>query len=420
MSPEIVLVADRESSPPPPVVDQEEQEWAPPPEIKQLKKTGFLFPKWQFWIFDVIPVLLAIGISVEVFYLAQQREIAQARDDFFFTADTAHTNLLLSLRKAIEGARLLLGTLLANSMRDFPTAEVFEHMVFSNPFFNLDRTVAKVILLEAVANASRAALPYRIVVLPNMSASWDGQPRLDAPTSFMHFPVRYVSPVQPDFIGLDFNLDPLNSPSIRQAKAFGSPVATHMFQLRGGIPGRSADSLEFRNGFVYHMPIFQSMQSPSTGVFTAVPTDIMRGELLFVFWMTGVLELTMTPLNLQHTDVFLFDVSEPDFPTFVAHYESPEQESRPFYRMANISAVNPFTLQGDFQTQWIREYDIPVAQRRYRLLVRGRTDRYATRFSTDLPYILLALSLGVKALDKCMHALHHWKRCGGEGGGATI
>jgi hypothetical protein len=41
--------------------------------------------RWQFWVFDVLPVLMAIGISVEVFYLAQQREIqvGQAEEDEF-------------------------------------------------------------------------------------------------------------------------------------------------------------------------------------------------------------------------------------------------------------------------------------------------------------------------------------------------
>jgi hypothetical protein len=117
--------------------------------------------RWQFWVFDVLPVLMAIGISVEVFCLAQQREVAQAADEFHFTAHIGHTNLEMTLHKAIESARLLLGTLLANSMHEFPGESVFENMVFSNPFFNVDNTIAKVILLEMVGNASKNAwLPH--------------------------------------------------------------------------------------------------------------------------------------------------------------------------------------------------------------------------------------------------------------------
>jgi hypothetical protein len=72
-------------------------------------------------VFDVLPVLLAIGVSVEVFYLAQQREIAQARDYFYFSAKMIHTNMNMTLEKSIESAQLLIGTLLANSMHAFPT-----------------------------------------------------------------------------------------------------------------------------------------------------------------------------------------------------------------------------------------------------------------------------------------------------------
>jgi hypothetical protein len=69
--------------------------------------------------------------------------------------------------------------------------------------------------------------------------------------------------------------------------------------------------------------------------------------------------------------------------------------------------VTPFNLESDFLTDWSREFDIKVAQRRYRLLMRGRKGYYAARFSTSLPYVLLGLSLAVKALDKIMHAIHH-------------
>ena len=131
-----------------------------------------MLQRWQFWVFDVLPVLMAIGISVEVFYLAQQREVAQARDDFHFSAKMIHTNLNMTLQKSIESAQLLIGTLLANSQLGFPEESVFENMVFSNPFFNTDKTIAKVILLSAVANASREAWPYSIFVLPDMKAAW--------------------------------------------------------------------------------------------------------------------------------------------------------------------------------------------------------------------------------------------------------
>jgi hypothetical protein len=364
--------------------------------------------RWQFWVFDVLPVLLAVGVSVEVFFLAQQREVAQARDDFHFTATMAHTNLKLTLRKSVESARLLLGALLANSVGGVPSEPVFENMVFSNPFFNMDRTIAKVILVDVVANASRAGWPHPIFVLPDMLAPWGGQPGVPAPDSLSYSPVRYVSPPQPEMVGLDFNADPMNAPFIRLAAGLGGDVVTRMFQLRSGIPGQPEPIL-FRNGVVYHMPIFRSL---TPGAFTSRPTDVMDGVLLFVFWMTGVLELTMRPLQLRHTDVFLFDITYEDFPEYVAHYESPENETRPFYTPENVTLVGPFDLDGDFVTPWSVEYDMAVAQRRYRMVMRGRTGRYATRFSTGLPYILLGLSLAVKGLEKAMHALRRCAGCG--------
>ncbi len=367
--------------------------------------------RWQFWVFDVLPVLMAIGISVEVFYLAQQREIAQARDEFQFTAQIAHTNLKMKLHKSIESARLLLGALLANSIKQFPAENVFENMVFSNPFFNVDDTIAKVILLEIVPNASKETRSSGIHVLPDMMAPWGGQPKIAPRNSLSYSPVLYVSPPQPEIIGLDFNADPVNSAYIRSVKGTGEDAVTHMHQLRAGIPGASKD-IQFRNGVVYHMPVFQSL-TPDNGAFTSAQTDVIKGDLLFVFWMTGILEETMETLNLQHADVFLFDVTDIDSPSYVAHYESPENSTRPFYTLRNITTATPFNLENDFLTGWSNKYNVKVAQRTYRLLMRGRKGFYADRFSTSLPYILLGLSLAVKALDKIMHAIHHSKWCNG-------
>ncbi len=367
--------------------------------------------RWQFWVFDVLPVLMAVGISVEVFYLAQQREIAQARDEFQFTAQIAHTNLKMTLHKSIESARLLLGALLANSIRKFPAENVFENMVFSNPFFNVDDTIAKVILLEIVPNASKETWPHTIHELPDMLAPWGGQPKIAPRNVLSYAPVLYVSPPQPEIIGLDFSADPINSAYIRLVKGMGEDAVSHMFQLRGGIPGAPND-IQFKNGVVYHMPIYQSLTSEK-GVFTAIQTDVIRGDLVFVFWLTGILEATMTTLNLHHTDVFLFDITNIDSPSYVAHYESPENSTRPFYTLTNVTTVTPFNLENDFLTGWSNKYNIKVAQKSYRLLMRGRKGFYANRFSTSLPYILLALSLAVKALDKIMHAIHHSKWCNG-------
>jgi phage gp36-like protein len=95
-----------------------------------VESSSSYLPSWQFWVFDVIPVLLAIGISVVVFFLAQQREVAQARDDFESTAWIIQSNVHLTLQKALENSRLLMGTVLANTdADDFPSAFVFEQMV---------------------------------------------------------------------------------------------------------------------------------------------------------------------------------------------------------------------------------------------------------------------------------------------------
>jgi hypothetical protein len=317
----------------------------------------------------------------------------------------------MALRKAVESARLLLGTLLANSMREFPTEQVFENMVFSNPFFNVDNTIAKVILLEMVTNASKQAWIHPIFVLPDMLASWGGQPKVAAHGSLTYAPVRYVSPPQPDIVGLDFSADPINTAYIRLVNGVGEDAISHMHQLRSGIPGVT-QPIQFRNGVVYHMPIFHAPSSEK-GAFTSTQTGVLKADLVFVFWMTGLLEKTMKTLFLQHTDVFLFDITNLDSPTYVAHYESPENSTRPFYTLSNITAVTPFNLENDFLTEWSNAYNIHVAQRRYRVLMRGRKGLYANRFSTDLPYILLGLSLAVKALDKLMHAIHHTKWCSG-------
>lgn len=365
--------------------------------------------RWQFWVFVVFPTLLAIGVSAEVFYLAYKREISQAQDDFLFSARMVHTNMNRTLQTDIESAHLLLGTLLANSVVDLPSPAIFENMVFNNPFFNIDNTVAKVIFLESVANASREAWPLDIVTLPHMKAAWGNQPRISSPPNLNYLPVRFVSPPQEDFMGLDFSTDPVNGPYLRLAKGMGTPTITHAFALRGGIPGQP-DDLLFKNGAVYHMPIFQSL-TPDTGAFTSEHTDVMKGVLSFVFWLTGVLGKTMNTLELRHTDVFLFDITDADNPSYVAHFESPENTTRPFYTPTNITTVTPFNLEYDFLSPWDAAQDLVIAQRRYRLLVRGRTGNYANRFSTNLPYILLALSLGVKLVDKLFGALHHSKWC---------
>jgi hypothetical protein len=71
----------------------------------------------------------------------------------------------------------------------------------------------------------------------------------------------------------------------------GEDVVSHMFQLRSGIPG-APEPIQFRNGVVYHMPIFHALTSEK-GAFTTMQMGVLKGDLVFVFWMTGLLANTM-------------------------------------------------------------------------------------------------------------------------------
>ena len=355
--------------------------------------------RWQFWVFDLLPVLLAVGVSIEVFFLARNRETAQAADDFRFRSTNAHTSLELAVRLTLENAQFLLSDIVANGM---PTAREFERFAFSNLYFNLEKTITKVIMVNAVYNSSRASYPDPITVVPDFMKSWAGQPVLPSPDDFVYYPIRYVSPPQPSLVGMDENHDPMYGPLLRLVSGTGVPAVSTMYTLRTGLTTNYTGN--FLNGIGYILPFFTSVNNG----LTTDHTPLMAGSVFTVIWITGVMERIMSDMELSQMDVFLFDITDPDTPTYVAHYETPET-TRPYYTPANVSGVTPYNLDGDFFSDWSKDFDISIAQRRYRMLARARTSMYVARFSTNLPYVLLALSLGVKALDKLMHAIHVWK-----------
>ena len=356
--------------------------------------------RWQFWVFDVLPILLALGISIEVFFLAQKREKAEAADDFRFRSVDAFTSLNLALELTLKNAQFLLSDIVANGM---PTAHEFERFAFSNSYFNMEKTITRVMLISVVYNASRGAYPDPIITVPDFTKPWAGQPTHPSHVDFVYFPIRYVSPPQPSIIGMDMDDDPILDSFVHLVSGTGQAAVTPTYTLRTGIAAANATEA-FMSGFSYLLPFFQSVD----GGLTTQQTANMGGVVCTVIWITGVLRQIMQQLSLAQMDVFLFDVTDPDAPTYVAHYETPEA-NRPYYTPENVSDVTPFNLEGDFVSEWSKQFDLSIAQRRYRLRTRARTDMYVPRFSTELPYILLGLSLAAKALDKFMHAIHMWK-----------
>jgi len=355
--------------------------------------------RWQFWVFDLLPVLFAVGISIEVFFLAQHREADQAADDFRFRSTNAHTSLQLALELTLKNAKFLLSDIVANGI---PSEHEFERFAFSNPYFNLEKTITKVILVRTVYNASRATYQDPIIVVPEFMKPWAGQPVLPSPQNFIYYPIGYVSPPQPSLKGMDENHDTMIGPLLRLVSGTGAPAVSPMYTLRTGLTTNYTGN--FLNGMVYILPFFTS----TNNALTTDQTPMMTGAVFTVIWITGVMETIMQDMRLSQMDVFLFEITDPDTPTYVAHYETPET-TRPYYTPANITDVTPFNLDGDFLSDWSKDFDISIAQRRYRMRARARTSMYVARFSTDLPYILLGLSLGAKALDKFMHGIHIWK-----------
>jgi hypothetical protein len=359
--------------------------------------------RWQFWVFDLLPLLFALGISIEVFFLARDRETAQAADDFRFHSHDAHASLKLAVDMTLKNAQFLLSDMVANTPA--PGAKEFERFAFSNPFFNMESTIAKVILVRAVPNASRAAYADPIVIVPDFMKPWGPQPRLPSPDSYFYYPIAYVSPPQPSLIGMDENHDPQLAPLLRLASGTGNAAVSSMYTLRTGLPTTNYSG-SFLNGIVYVLPYFHE---GSNGGLTTQPTGAMAGAIFTVIWITGVVERILSSLELAQMDVFLFDITDIDTPTYVAHYETPEADTRPYYVFANVSSLTPSDLRGDFVSDWTKHFDIFIAQRRFRMRAVARTRVYTASFSTGLPYILLGLSLGAKALDKFMHAIHIWK-----------
>jgi hypothetical protein len=256
------------------------------------------------------------------------------------------------------------------SSMTLPTSESFEKFVGSDIDYDPSNIIKFTEWVPRVPNSYRSKFENQTrnyindfqIFLFDSSRN----PKVEPPDSQPEYhPITYSSP--PALLGFDLYNDPLEGAFLRMARDTGQPSSSLPFLLRG-------ISVPFTMGMTIYLPLY-AINAPhddptqSAVSLSKTKTNQYWGCVVIVIHFHSLLTSILQGLNLQSTDVFLFHAADD---TYIAHFESDPPETRPNYTLATASGLRPSDIVGDLVTTYRPHYDVAVANRTFRLLVRSR------------------------------------------------
>lgn len=182
-----------------------------------------------------------------------------------------------------------------------------------------------------------------------------------------YHPITYCSPRYDALIGFDLFNDKVEGPFLRMARDTGEPTSSPPFLLRGLVD-------TFKVGMTMYLPLYavNSTQSEPTQIIVSLSKQKSPqywGCIVVVIHFQTLLASILKDMGLQSIDVFLFHEADT---SYVAHFESDPPQTRPRYSPDNVTAIRPADITGDLVTAYSAQYDVSIANRPFRLLVRSR------------------------------------------------
>ena len=374
-------------------------------------------------VFFWLPILIAIGISFEYWYLAHKRETLSAKDAFHTSAVQTALSVKLAWRVTSIQPQFVASNLFS-SIHEPPiscdntteytsslpvTAHEFEKFAASNSYWNIDKTITEVQWAPYVHASNREIVQTMLRTNNPGFDIFEFGPggskqtiQMSDPGPFA--PIAYCSPQNTFIEGLDLYNDLFEGPVVRNTERTGNTLSTAPFELRGQPVDRWNG---FHMGFTVYIPLFGS-----AGGVTPQKTANFLGVVANVVAFYPLLNNALKDVTLDEIDVFLFTVPDAisgETERFLAQFQS-----MPYDGMDNITVEELSKMKtGDITGDIVSDIDDPLflidlGDRTLRLVVRARSGRYTSKFQTAFPFILITIAIMVKLADKTFALVDHW------------
>uniref|UniRef100_A0A7S0M516 Uncharacterized protein n=1 Tax=Cryptomonas curvata TaxID=233186 RepID=A0A7S0M516_9CRYP len=168
-------------------------------------------------------------------------------------------------------------------------------------------------------------------------------------------------------LGLDLN-DDVEGTAIRSAMATGDTTTSDPFDARVDLP----PSL---GGFKKLMGLFSPIYSLNSSL-TISRNDNFAGCLVSMIAFHPMVNNILANLDILNIDVFLFWL-KPDrngslSATYVAHFESKPENSRPRINATGGGALKPEDVDGDIVSGFVSRFDLTISDKTFRLISSNR------------------------------------------------
>jgi hypothetical protein len=308
---------------------------------------------------NILPIRSGEGVSVS------------SQHQFQSTTANILRSLSLGWQETAAYPKLVQSFLISSA--SMPTSSSFEKFVGSDVDYDPSKIIKFTEWVPRVPNSHRQNFETQIT-LPNNESfeifSFDssGKKNVEPPDSQPEYhPITYCSPRYDALVGFDLYNDQVEGPFLRMARDTGQPSSSPPFLLRGL-------SVPFAMGMTIYLPLY-AINAPhddptqSAVSLSKTKTNQYWGCITVVIHFHSLLTGILQGHNLQSTDVFLFHAADD---AYIAHFESDPPETKPNYTPATAAGLRPSDIAGDVVTTYGPHYDVAVANRTFRLLVRSR------------------------------------------------
>ena len=254
--------------------------------------------------------------------------------------------------------------------KSFPTQHEFELFCASNRFWNPRGTIWQMQWVPSVDNSDRtlfeANARFQNPGFRMFSFRPAGPVERPQNSSAYYLPVFYCSPPAA-IIGLDLN-DDEEGIAVRSAMATGNTVTSDPFDARVDLPPALG-------GFKKLMGLFTPIYSLNSSL-TIYRNDKFAGCLVSMIAFHPMVNNILANLDILNTDIFLFWIKPLSIgsfsATYVAHFESKPENSRPRINATGGGLLNPEDITGDIMSRFVPRFDLTISDKTFRLVVRAR------------------------------------------------
>ena len=207
-------------------------------------------------------------------------------------------------------------------------------------------------------------------------------------SSNYYLPVLYCSPPAA-IIGLDLN-DDVEGTAIRTAMTTGDTTTSDPFDARVDLPSALG-------GFKKLMGLFSPIYSVNSTL-SISRSNNFAGCLVSMIAFNPMVNNILANLDIRNIDVFLFWIKPGSngslSATYVAHFESKPENSRPRINATSAGTLKPEDIDGDIVSRFLPRFDLTISDKTFRLMVRARSGsivKDVVLFGTRREYLWLIL-----------------------------